>query len=135
MKMKHFLLLPALLLAFVPLFAQQVDPYHTATGGFGHAIASSSDATLWWAEGTYKIMQDMPAPGGKAGAVSVCSARNEWESFQVVVRPERELRQVAVSVSDFQAKKGSLPASAFTIRKVRGGEAPHGRVREGGPVA
>lgn len=125
MKMKHFLLLPALLFAFFPLFAQQVDPYHTATGGFGYALSASSDATLWWAEGTYKIMQDMPAPGGKAGAVSVCSARNEWESFQVVVRPERELRQVAVSVSDFQAKKGSLPASAFTIRKVEYVEVKH----------
>ncbi len=56
----------ALLSAAITLSAQQVDPYHTATGGFGYPVASNPEATLWWAEGAYKIMQDMPVPKGKA---------------------------------------------------------------------
>ena len=113
-----FFLLPALLLPAFVLGAQQVDPYHTATGGYGYPVTTSPDATLWWAEGTYKVMQDMPVPGGKPCGVSVYSARNEWESFQVVLRPERELPHVTLTVSDFTGKKGTLPASAFTVRKV-----------------
>ena len=98
--------------------AQQVDPYHTATGGFGYPVSSSAQATLWWAEGTYKIMRDMPAPKGKTKAISLAAAKNEWESFQVVVRPERDLSKVEVTISDLKDGKGTIPASAFTVRKV-----------------
>ncbi len=117
--MKRLLsLLPSLLLPAFFLGAQQVDPYHTATGGYGYPVSASSDATLWWAEATYKVMQDMPAPAGKPCRVSLQSARNEWESFQLMVWPERELPQVKVSLSDFVSKKGSVPAAAFQVRKV-----------------
>ena len=92
--MRKSIIFLALLSFAITLSAQQVDPYHTATGGFGYPVASSPEATLWWAEGTYKIMQDMPAPKGKARPVNVAAAKNEWESFQIVVRPERELSKV-----------------------------------------
>ncbi|MBR4756150.1 MAG: DUF4091 domain-containing protein [Bacteroidales bacterium] len=116
--MKHILIFPAILLSVFSLSAQQVDPYHTSTGGFGYPVSSSPSATVWWAEGTYKIMQDMPAPSGKAKAVSIAGAKNEWESFQVVVKPERSLSKVKVSVTDLSSKKGKVPSSAITVRKV-----------------
>ena len=116
--MKRPILLLVLLSSILTLKAQQVDPYHTATGGFGYPVASSPEATLWWAEGTYKIMQDMPAPKGKARPVNVAAAKNEWESFQIVVRPERELSQVKVTLSDLKSGKGTIPSTAFTVRKV-----------------
>ena len=116
--MKRPILLLVLLSTVLTLKAQQVDPYHTATGGFGYPVASSPEANLWWAEGTYKIMMDMPAPKGKARAVSVAAAKNEWESFQIVVNPTRELSKVEVALSDLKSGKGSIPASAFTVRKV-----------------
>lgn len=116
--MKRPILLLVLLSSALTLKAQQVDPYHTATGGFGYPVASSPEATLWWAEGTYKIMQDMPSPKGKARPVNVAAAKNEWESFQIVVRPERELSKVKVTLSDLKSGKGTIPASAFTVRKV-----------------
>ena len=84
--MKKLFFLPFLLLA-ITTNAQQVDPYHKATGGFGYPVSSTPSATLWWAEGTYKIMQDMPSPSGKPAKVSIFSARNEWESFQLVIVP------------------------------------------------
>ena len=77
--MKRLLLYAFLLLPFIGMQAQKVDPYHTATGGFGYPVHSSSSATVWWAEGAYKVMQDMPAPKGKPKGVSLGSARNEWE--------------------------------------------------------
>ena len=116
--MKRLLLTTILLLTFVCTHAQKVDPYHTGTGGYGYPIHSSSSATLWWAEGAYKVMQDMPAPEGKAKEVSLSSARNEWESFQIVVLPSRSLPNVQVAVTGFDSKEGTLPASAFTVRKV-----------------
>ena len=116
--MKKTVLLAILLSAVFPLWAQQVDPYHTSTGGFGYPLSSSSDATLWWAEGAYKIMQDMPAPKGKVRMVSMAAARNEWESIQIVVRPDRRLPSVKVSVTDLGSGKGTIPASALTVRKV-----------------
>ncbi|MBQ6287597.1 MAG: DUF4091 domain-containing protein [Bacteroidales bacterium] len=115
--MKKLFFLPFLLLA-ITTNAQQVDPYHKATGGFGYPVSSTPSATLWWAEGTYKIMQDMPSPSGKPAKVSIFSARNEWESFQLVIVPSKTLHKVKVSMSDFASKGGSLPSSAFTVRKV-----------------
>ena len=116
--MRHLLLLPLLLLQAMAALAQQVDPYHSSTGGFGYPVSSSAEATVWWAEGTYKIMQDMEAPQGKASGVRIWSARNEWESFQVVIRPDQELKGLEVSLSDFKSKKATLPSEAFSVRKV-----------------
>ena len=116
--MKRLLLTAILIFPFVGVHAQKVDPYHTSTGGYGYPVHSSSSATIWWAEGTYKIMQDMPAPKGKAKDVSLSSARNEWESFQIVVFPSRSLLKVKVAVTRFESKEGTLPPSAFTVRKV-----------------
>lgn len=116
--MRHFLLLPLLLLQAMAALAQQVDPYHSSTGGFGYPVSSSAEATVWWAEGTYKIMQDMESPQGKASGVRIWSARNEWESFQVVIRPAHVLKGLEVSLSDFKSKKATLPSEAFSVRKV-----------------
>lgn len=116
--MKRLIFLPALLLAALSINAQQVDPYHSDTGGFGYPVSSSPSATLWWAEGTYKIMRDMPAPQGKAKVIGIAAARNEWESFQVVVAPARDLAKVKVSVTDLSSKAGKVPSSEITVRKV-----------------
>lgn len=123
--MKHILIFPAILLSVFSLSAQQVDPYHTSTGGFGYPVSSSPSATVWWAEGTYKIMQDMPAPAGKAKAVSIAGAKNEWESFQIIVNPARTLSKVKVTVSDLASKKGKVPSSNVTVRKVEYVEVKH----------
>ena len=123
--MKRLLLSSCLLTIACILSAQPVDPYHTATGGYGYPVSSSASATVWWAEGAYKVMQDMPVPQGKTREVIVSSARNEWESFQVVVLPARRLPEVKVALSGFESKKGTLPASIFTVRKVEYVEVKH----------
>ena len=117
--MKHYLLITiALCLSAVSLHSQQVDPYQSSTGGFGYPVSTSSDVTVWWAEGAYKIMQDMPSPKGKVRNVTMAAARNEWESFQLVLLPGRSLPSVKVTVGDLSSGKGTIPSSAFTVRKV-----------------
>jgi hypothetical protein len=43
--MRHLLLLPLLLLQAMAALAQQVDPYHSSTGGFGYPVSSSAEPT------------------------------------------------------------------------------------------
>lgn len=60
--MRKKILTLAALSAFCAAALAQVDPNHIATGGYGHLIDKGKKATVWWAEGVYKVMKDAPAP-------------------------------------------------------------------------
>mgnify|MGYP001275817689 CR=1 FL=1 len=85
---------------------------------FGYLIKSDDVCELWWAENTYKIMKDDPAPF-KKGKITIQAARNESEGFQIVLLPGKSLENISVSVSDFKQKSGNtIEARNVAIRKV-----------------
>ena len=109
-----------MVLAALPLNAQKkfvaekldkCDPYMKAQGGYGYLVENNSKAAVWWAEGCYKVMKDTPAARRKAAKVTINTARNEYESFIVVVNPKQELKNLKVEL-------GGLPEGIeATIRK------------------
>lgn len=68
------------------------------TGGerkeYGASLPGGEGLGLWWCDGMRKIMRDQPVPKAKAPAVVVEAARNEYEPFQICLRPNEELRGV-----------------------------------------
>jgi hypothetical protein len=63
-------------------------------------IRSDKYCTVWWSGSTYKVMKDTPLPE-KKGEIVVRAAKNETESFQVVLHPLTDLKNITIAVSDF----------------------------------
>ncbi len=74
--------------------------------------------SVWWTGSAYKIMHDDPVPE-KKGKVCIQAAKNEFESFQLVLSPKIDIENISVSVAGFANKNGlTIPAGNVTIRKV-----------------
>jgi len=61
---------------------------------------------LWWCEGTYKISRNRPLPEKVCSTISISAAKNEYEPFQLVLRPEKDLETVTVQISNLERKEG-----------------------------
>jgi hypothetical protein len=79
--MKKLLLLNLIVALNFVAFSQEiekVDPDHVKAGGYGYIIGSDKACTVWWAEGTYKVMRDTPVPEKKDSEIKMWSAKNEY---------------------------------------------------------
>jgi hypothetical protein len=97
-------------------------------------LKTDSRSKIWWAGSTYKIMQNDPVPSQK-GKIVIRSAKNETESFQLVLTPSGELKDISVNISDFRKKGGAIISSEnITIRNVEYVHVtkPSGKLHEAG---
>lgn len=86
--------------------------------GFGYSIESDADCDLWWAEGTYKISRRGSVPNPKK-PIEIFAAKGEYEPFQLVVAPKRDLKGLRVKVSPLRsAGDAEMPASAVEVQRV-----------------
>ncbi len=78
-----------------------------AAGEFGHLLREYPQGSIWWAEGTYKVFRETGVPEEKSEAIKISAAGNEYEPFQLVLRPKVEVPEVNfVEVSDFRNGSG-----------------------------
>jgi len=98
--------------------AQKCDPYHKETGGFGYLINSNYNADLWWCEGAYKVMRDTKVPKNKKKNIKLMSAKNEYESFQLILNVKDSINNLKISVSELVGSSGVIPASNIEIRNL-----------------
>lgn len=97
----------------------KVDPNHLKEGGFGYMINSDETCSVWWAEGAYKVMRNAPIPARKDGEIKLWSARNEYESFIIVVHPAGRMENFRITTSDFKDGQGNkIDSDNITVRKV-----------------
>src|SRR5690554_5634929 len=104
-KMKnHFILLMmvAITCAAFSQGASKIDPNHLKDGGYGYIINSDQDASVWWAEGAYKVMRDAPLPTNKDNEIKMWSAKNEFESFILVVKPTSRMENFRITIADLK---------------------------------
>jgi len=116
-------LLPPLVLLIASMAlaagAARVDPYHRAQGGYGYLIRADETCAVWWAEGAYKVLRDTPLPAQEKGRVEIWSAKNEYESFIVVLKPEKRMDHFRIELSELRDGRGSRIGPAdIMIRKV-----------------
>lgn len=118
--MKKLFLFAGLLITTHWAFSQEkVDPYLLKHGGYGYLVKTDAVCSVWWAEGAYKVMQDAAVPAKTDGTIKLWSAKNEYESFMVVLNPLTTMENFSIRISDLNNKKGQLISGEnVTVRKV-----------------
>ncbi len=92
---------------------------HLYATGYGYSLGDDAHCAVWWTEGACKVMRGDPAPGGKVIPVRINAAKNEFESFQIILTPHKEIRNFFISAGLLKNESGDiLPASSVVIRKV-----------------
>lgn len=87
-----------LMLAFSNANAQQPT--------YGYLLRSDPQCTFWWAEGAYKVrLGDFPSFGKQN--IQLRMASNETEPFQLIVKPQKKIEALKVSVSDIKDLNGN----------------------------
>ncbi len=78
-------------------------------GNYGYRLSdSSSSLGLWWCEATYKVSRERSLPKFVRAEIVLSAAKNEYEPFQLVLRPSKRQEAVTVEVSDFRGQGGKL---------------------------
>ncbi len=86
---------------------------------YGYAIGEDPGAAIWWCEGTHKVSKMRPAPRRAKRPVALMAAGNEYEPFQLVIRPNKALANVRVDVSDLTGPAGSkITSKNVTVDRV-----------------
>ena len=75
--------------------------YRTQVSALARTLKSNGSYDLWYESSLKKVFPAMTKPGAKAKTVEVFSAKNEKESFQLVVKPESDIVLEKISVSGF----------------------------------
>jgi len=90
-------------------------PVHEAA--MGSTLSVLPWGTVWEASATSKVMPNAAVPRARARAVEVFCARNEFEPFQIVLTPKRELRNVRATASDLVGP-GTIARASISVRRV-----------------
>jgi hypothetical protein len=74
---------------------------------YGYLLSRGEKCSIWWAEGTHKISRERPVPKGRANEVYISAARNEYEPFQVVLKPTGDMGNISVDMEDLTDSEGN----------------------------
>jgi len=84
------------------------------------SLPSSGSVALWYAPGIEKVAKDEPVPQLDMDAVHVSLARNEYEPFQIVLRPTTNVEHLSVEFSSAKSEAGNtLDVSNFAAHVVQ----------------
>jgi len=73
-------------------------------------VEARADWRVWTVKPTVRVLRD--APPGDGAAVRLAAARNEWESFQVLVRSDAAVKGVRVEAGDLAGPGGAVLRAA-----------------------
>jgi hypothetical protein len=96
--------LSVMMLTIAPLMHGKVLPILDES--YGYRLLETAECDFWWCEATYKVGQARALPTASAEGVEIDCARNEYEPFQVVLRPRALMKDLQISVSDFVNTRG-----------------------------
>ena len=93
---------------------ERIDLEKPALGGEVSAqILDKTDSALFWVENNIRkvFKEDMPKAVKTDNVIRLSAARNESEAFQLVIRPEKELKNVSLKFSDLTGPGGQKIAA------------------------
>ena len=74
---------------------------------------------IWWAPSTYKLFPEQKPPEEVTDTVQVAAAANEYEAFQIVLQPRRDLSRVSVKPTPLSGKQGVIGAEHIQVFQVQ----------------
>lgn len=75
---------------------------------YGFTIDKNSQVKLWWTNSGWKIGKNWDIPEEQSKSVFLSSAKNEAESFQIILNPETELEDFSIKISDLENGRGNF---------------------------
>ena len=85
---------------------------------YGYHLESDEKCFVWWAESTYKIMQEDPVPD-RMKEVQLFVASNENESIQLVLYPHATLLNLTIRPNELVSGSGDvIQAGHYSVRQV-----------------
>ncbi len=86
---------------------------------YGESLPAGDKVKLWWCDATRKVSRDRPVPRPSGTTVTLEAARNDFEAAQLVVRPERPLVGLTVSIGDLDGPgSAKIPKSEIELLRV-----------------
>ena len=76
-----------------------------------YRLRSNGNFDAWFAETTVKLTPNTPAPSNSARAIKISSAKNEKQSFQIVLKPKRPFKFRGIRASTFKSGRNKIAAS------------------------
>lgn len=78
-------------------------------------VTITADAALqvWTCRDTVRLLRDEPP--GKTRKVTLAAARNEWESFQILVRSDTPVKALSIEPGDLQGPRGAIIRAADAV--------------------
>ena len=68
---------------------------------YGETLLAPTNTPVWWCDGGYKVGRSRSLPLATNTAIRIAAARNEYEPFQLVIRPTVALSNVTASIGSF----------------------------------
>lgn len=85
---------------------------------YGYLVESKQGVNVWWTESTYKVLRNDSVPENKR-KIGIWAAKNETESFQIVLTPLNDLKNISITFSDFRKDGGGrIGSENILIRNV-----------------
>lgn len=70
------------------------------------ALSANAACQVWTVRDTIRVLRDEPA--GKTKTIALAAARNEWESFQILLRADAPVKGVTVETGDLKGPRGAV---------------------------
>ncbi len=85
---------------------------------YGYRLPSPPEVAVWWCEATWKVGRERALPQATNTAVQIEAARNEYEPFQLVLRPQVTLSNVTVSAGNL-VRQGGPPNATISATNIQ----------------
>lgn len=86
---------------------------------FGYRLGLGNDCPIWWCESTYKVTRKRNVPTGLSKPLELSAAKNDYESLQIVLRPETDRQLKSIAISDLKNAQGKkIDSKNIEIREV-----------------
>jgi len=96
----------------IEILSRRAEKY---LGKTAYRLAENDYVEAWFADSTIKLTPETPAPQQSSAAIHITAAKNEAQSFQVVIRPKQPFKLAAVKMTDLSNDNAGIPALASEI--------------------
>ena len=117
----HQLIIPRLRHSGMPAVAARINRIGLAEkylGATQYKVGQSDYFTAWFAETTVKLTPNTPAPAQSLRTIKVATAKNEKQSFQLVINPRKSFNFKGVIASDLKHGKQKISSSNISFYSV-----------------
>jgi len=110
----HYMTIPRLRHSTLPAqtaITNTIGAAEKYTGSTRYNLGSNSYFNAWFAETTVKITPNTPSPTMVSAGIDITGARNEKQSFQVVIQPQQSFNFQTITATDLTGAGETIPSA------------------------